>query len=267
MQAEVLARLGRVAEALEVMDDISKIYNVDEHSAAICKAYGSDRCAQVFSLSILWNLQLGNEEKALAMVDYVLNDLLPRMDIINVHNSFLMLWPIYSVLKERGETARMRALLEDFLILPFREYLGQGSYTVFLPVYKPACMLLEICEAEEIEDLDEKVDWVLNDKGNVFSKVLDHGAGNFGKTCNQITAEICLCLAKRVDDLDTKCRLIAKGTALSRLTSKVCNGDYGAAKMPFAYERNQSIRAALELMVVEFNVTEEMLSNKAFQYD
>jgi len=53
MQAEVFARLGKITEAIDTLDVLSKVYRVQEHSSDICKAYGSDRCAQIFSLAAM----------------------------------------------------------------------------------------------------------------------------------------------------------------------------------------------------------------------
>ncbi len=93
MKAEHFARLGKFSEALEVFDVLAKIYDVDKHSAAICKAYGSDRCAQVFSLSVTWNILLGYERKAREICEFVLDNLIGKMDVKNVHNTLMIIFP------------------------------------------------------------------------------------------------------------------------------------------------------------------------------
>lgn len=261
MQAEVFARLGKVCEALESFDLLSKIYNVDEHSAAICKAYGSDRCAQVFSLSAMWCLQLGNEARSVALVEFVIDTLLPKMDLKNVHNSLVLLWPLYSVLKERGQAKKMSALLEKYVFQPFAEYYGEGHTTTFLSLYKPAGMLLEVCEDGAVDKLDEKVNWILNEGAGVFTEFLDSAMGNYGRTCSQVTAEICLCLTRRVSDLSLKLKLVAKGVSLARMTSKLCRGVDDTPKLPFALARNKPIHEALEDMVIDYGVSDEMISS------
>jgi len=261
MQAEVLARLGKVFEALESLDLLSKIYNVDEHSAAVCKTYGSDRCAQVFSLSAMWCLQLGNEARSVALCEFVIDTLLPKMDLKNVHNSLVLLWPLYSVLKERGQAKKMRALLEKYVFQPFAEYYGEGHTTTFLSLYKPAGMLLEVCEDVGIDKLDEKVEWVLSEGAGVFTEFLDSAMGNYGRTCSQVTAEICLCLTRRVSDPDIKLKLVTKGVSLARMTSKLCRGVDDTPKLPFAFERNKPIHEALEDMAIEYGVSDKRISS------
>jgi hypothetical protein len=259
MQAEVFARLGKVSEAVETLDVLSQVYSVEEHSVDVCKAYGSDRCAQIFSLAAMWCLRLGNEERSVELCDFVTEKLLPKMDKKNVHNSLVLLWPLYSVLKERGQATKMRALLDTYLFKPFNEYYGEGRTTVFLSLYRPAGMLLEVCEEGEIEGLCEKVEWVLSEGSGVFSAFLDSAIGNYGRTCSQVTAEICLCLAQRVSDPETKRKLIAKGTALARMTSKLCRGDDELPRLPFAFERCQPVHEALERMAKEFYVSDEII--------
>lgn len=265
MQAETFARLGKVALALKHFELLTQIYDAEKHSDAVCKSYGSDRCAQVFSLSILWNLYIGNEEKAAEMCEFCLNKLLPKLDIKNVHNSMVFLWPLYNYLKEQGQARRMKAILEDFVFKPFRDYYGKDGFTFCLPLYKPAGMLLELCDDGAVEDLDEKVQWAVQDGTGVFSDMFDNAMGNYGSTCTQVTGEICLRLAKLVDDPLIRRELIIKGIVLGRFTHNLCVDKDGTIKMPFTLGRNQNIVQSLEEMALEFGVTEEMVKQKKIE--
>lgn len=263
MKAEHFARLGKLSESLDVFHLLAEIYNVDKHSAAICKAYGSDRCAQVFSLSVTWNLLLGNERKAKETCDFVLNNLLGKMDLRNVHNTLMILYPILFVMKDWGEAKRMRRLLNEMIVTPFYEHYGDGGSTPLVFLYKPLDMLLEVCEEGNIDDLSEKVDWILQEGNGLLGDFIDRTMGTSGRTGASITAEICLCLARRVDDIQKKQQLIAKGAALARRSDQVCLRD---PKMPFAHAQTVPVLTALEEMVVEFNIPEDMISQKAFDY-
>jgi len=64
MQADTLNRFGEVDKALDIQLRLTKLYNFDDHSAGICRAYGSDRAAQTFSSSALWLEQSGHTAKA-----------------------------------------------------------------------------------------------------------------------------------------------------------------------------------------------------------
>jgi hypothetical protein len=262
MQAETCARLGKVSMALKHFDQLSKTYDVEKHSDAVCKSYGSDRCAQVFSLSVLWNLHIGNEEKASELCEFCLSELLPKMNIRNVHNSMVFLWPLYNYLKERGEAKRMRAILEEFVFQPFQDYYGKNGFTFCLPLYKPAGMLLELCDDASSSDISDKVNWALEECTGVFSDMFDNAMGNYGSTCTQVTCEICRCLAKRVADPDLRRELIVKGIILGRFTHNLCIDKEGTIKMPFTLGRNQHILQDLEAMALEFGVTEEMIKLK-----
>jgi len=262
MQAEVIARLGNVALALEHFDRLSEIYNVEQHSNEVCKSYGSDRSAQIFSLSVLWNLHIGNEKQALELCEFCLKELLPKMDIKNVHNSMIFLWPLYQVLWERGQVKRMRTILEDFVFKPFQGHYGTGGFTFCLPLYKPAAMLLEIYDDDAVYDIEEKVNWVLQDGAGVFTDMFDNAMGNYGSTASQVTSEICLCLARKIDCPEVKRDLIIKGTALARTVKILCQGEDGTIKMRFTLDRTLRLIHALEKIAEECGVTEEMIQNK-----
>jgi len=263
MKAEHLARLGKVHEAFDSLRILDDIYDVDKHSVAVCKAYGSDRCAQAISVSVLWNLQLGRVEKARETCDFVLNKLFGKMDLRNVHNTMMILYPIFFVMKDWGHAQKMRKLLNKSIVKPFYEHFGEGGSTPLLILYKPLDMLFEVCQEGEVHDLSGKVDWILEGRNGILGDFIDLSMGTFGRTGASITGEICLHLARRIEDLDKKRQLLAKGTALARRSICICLRD---PKMPFAYNQTEPVHQALEEMVVEFDVPEDMITNKTFDY-
>ena len=88
MEAETLGRLGNFEQALEVVERIKSIYNIETQHAAICKAYASDRVAQSFSHSVNFNNYLGRTQAALETCSYVVEEIIPKSDPKNVHNAF-----------------------------------------------------------------------------------------------------------------------------------------------------------------------------------
>jgi len=76
-----------------------------------------------------------------------------------------------------------------------------------------------------------------------------------------VTAEICLCLTRRVSDPDIKLKLVTKGVSLARMTSKLCRGVDDTPKLPFAFERNKPIHEALEDMAIEYGVSDKRISS------
>lgn len=77
MQAETFGRLGNFDQALQSLQRIKEIYNIETQHSDICKAYGSDRVAQAFSHSINWYRVVGRLDAALVTCNYVINSLLP----------------------------------------------------------------------------------------------------------------------------------------------------------------------------------------------
>ena len=85
MEGETLGRLGDFEQALESLEHIKSIYNIETQHDAICKAYGSDRVAQIFAHSINWNKALGRIGAALDTCNYIVEELIPKCDPKNVH--------------------------------------------------------------------------------------------------------------------------------------------------------------------------------------
>jgi hypothetical protein len=54
MQAEMYGNLRDFPHAFEAFEELKRNYDVDKHSAEICAAYGSDRSAQCYGLSVFW---------------------------------------------------------------------------------------------------------------------------------------------------------------------------------------------------------------------
>lgn len=107
MQGETKARLGKYQEALASFEQLKDSYIPEEHSEGISSAYGTDRSAQCYSQSALWHLMLGNVDDALRMCEYVIEELLPKMDPKNVLNSCELILPLIRILKNCGQEKRM----------------------------------------------------------------------------------------------------------------------------------------------------------------
>jgi hypothetical protein len=185
---------------------------------------------------------------------------------VTIFLMFLILLLIISVIfvmKDWGEAKRMRRLLNEMVVTPFYEHFGEGGSTPLLLLYKPLDILLEVCEEENISDLPGTVDWVLQKGNGLLGDFIDRTMGTSGRTGASITAEICLCLARTVEDNQKKCQLVAKGTALARRSNLICLRD---PKMPFAHAQTAPVLKALEEMVAELHVPEDMITQKAFDY-
>uniref|UniRef100_A0A7S4N5B2 Uncharacterized protein n=1 Tax=Odontella aurita TaxID=265563 RepID=A0A7S4N5B2_9STRA len=248
MQAEVHAQAGRWEEALESFNELEQIYDA-KYSGAICKAYGSDRSAQAYSLSCLWLMHVGDEKGATARCDFVINAILPKMDPKNVHNSVCLLFPVIRILKDRGQARRISDVFQSQVIENFDEHFGEGAVTPCLLIFKPLRLLLELYSCEESffarSDLNELAVWLLEGQNGTCSELLDSAMMNFGWSPHSITADLCLCLSKLVpyqigEQLRAKCLDL-----VLRAAAKLCD-ENGKVHNRAAFEENDRIFSDLE---------------------
>lgn len=137
MEGETLGRLGLFEEAIERLDMIRTIYDIDTQHAAICKSYGSDRVAQAFAHSVNWNTVLGRSDEVSKTCKYILETLAPKSDSKNVHNSFCLLYSTIIAMKENGSANEARNVLTSLVVEPFDENFGPGGSTYSKPLFYP----------------------------------------------------------------------------------------------------------------------------------
>lgn len=223
MQAEMYGRLQDFPSAFAAFEQLKENYDAEKLTAEICKHYGSDRSAQCYSLSTLWNLQQNDLYVAKETCDYIFHHLMPKMDLKNVHNSAIMLYPTVWVMKGLGLYMEMLEIFVNYVVEPFDEHLGEGAFTFCLPVYDPIMMLLDLCDTEEgeCENFEDFVAWALEEENLRFGTVINCSLGGFGRDCNSIAAEICLLLASR-DEFnhgtmrETQEKLVTNGLVIAR---------------------------------------------------
>ena len=228
MQAEMYGNLKNFTLAFEAFEELKRNYDAEKLSVDICAAYGSDRSAQCFGLSALWYMQLGDRVAAARTCRYIFESLMPKMDMKNVHNSAIMIYPTIWVMKDLGKCAEVLEIFVKFVVEPFDKYLGEGAFTFALPVYDPVMMLLDLCEnkdSDECENLEDFVSWALEEENLRFGTVINNALGGYGRDCNSIASEICLLLALRKefdDDFDdaekaeTRATLVMNGLVIAR---------------------------------------------------
>jgi hypothetical protein len=198
MQCEMLGRLRQYDAALEIQSQLASIYSPEDHSASMCEHYSTDRAAQSFSLSALWQVYVGEKSIALETCWFVFNNLFPEMEIKNVSNSFAIIYPLLWVLKDNNYTAAARDNFIRFVVEPFDEYFSDGRSTLFLPVFDPILMVLTLLINEDTEAISEILEWALNEENLRFGTVINCSLGNLGRCADSISAEICILLAKRI---------------------------------------------------------------------
>jgi hypothetical protein len=218
MEADVMGRLGDFDAALEKVDQILKIYDAGKHSTAIFRSYGSNKVEQTISLCALWKLDIGDEHGSLKLCRFVIEAILPKMDEKNVENSFELVYPILWVLKESGRSRMARRLFQTFVAQPFEEYAGAGGTSCDVLVQRSIIMLLELSENSEIEKekFAQYVRWASDEENLRFDNARKMKAANRGRCLEAVNAEICLLLAKRVNDTATACVLVRNGLSIAR---------------------------------------------------
>jgi tetratricopeptide (TPR) repeat protein len=213
MQGEIYGRLGNYDKAFAVKEQMHLVYDPETMSESLCKDYGSDRSAQLYCVSILWYRARGQNAEALEMCWYIINDLIPKMDKRNVHNSMMMMYPVLWTLKDNGFATEARKHFTRIVVDAFDKYYGDGRSTFCLPLYDPILMLLNLAGGGKVtpESHGEFIEWALNEQNLRFGTVLNCSTGNFGRCADSITAEICYLLALRLDDGEEKRALVLSG--------------------------------------------------------
>jgi tetratricopeptide (TPR) repeat protein len=213
MQGEMYGRLGIYDKAFAAKKQMHFFYVPATMSECLCQDYGSDRCAQLYCVSILWHQARGQNAKALEMCWFVINELIPKMDEHNVHNSMMMMYPVIWTLKENDFVTEAREHFTRIVVAAFDKYYGDGRSTFFLPLYDPILMLLDLAEGDKVnpESHGEYIEWALDEKNLRFGIVLNRSTGNLGRCADTITAEICYLLALQLDDGEDKRALVLSG--------------------------------------------------------
>ena len=99
MLGEFYCRHGKYEEALLCHERLKKVYNVKKHSALVVEEYASDRSAQNFGISANCLYRLGRKDEAINLTNLILSNIMPQMDVKNVHNSMVMIYPTLWIMK------------------------------------------------------------------------------------------------------------------------------------------------------------------------
>jgi hypothetical protein len=231
MHAETMAKLGKFESALSVHSQLRTVYVPELHSEGICNSYGSDRAAQSIGLSAVWLMEVGKEEEALETCDLVINELLPKMDIRNVHNSYMLMFPILLIMQSHGKSLVAYKLFKEYVVDAFDQHFGEGGSTPSRFLHKPMLMFLDLDGNQErdVMDFASYLHWALRENNIRFGARNNIPGLSFGRLHDCISASICLLLAKRVEcERGTKKHLVVSALAVCRdavaLATKVKSG-------------------------------------------
>ena len=265
MQSEILAKENRFDDALEAFASMKTIYDVHKHSDMVSKHYGTDRCAQAYAFSALWYIEVGKEELGMRTCEYVLEEILDKMDPSNVLNFNVMLLPIIKILKSKGGAKRARELYQTYVIANYEKHFKDGQKTPAKPLMKPMMLLLKICEeCGPYKGMDADIEYMAEDDNGTVPPMLDNIYTSLCWSMSSLSAEICLLLAERLAernaditnqvDLALTKMLIRKGASLARKADAKLKDEEGGIKLMLAYETHEPVMRRLEALVSEYGV-------------
>jgi hypothetical protein len=249
MQSETFHRVGRFDDAIQCHLKLREVYNVDEHSAGVVASYASDRCAQNFGCAANCYVRLVQIDKALEIADFIEYQIMPKMDLQNVHNSAVMVYPILWIWKDQRMTERSLRVFEKYVKEPFEKYFAKDCSTPFLPAFKPTQVLLDISmymEGKKSSFDESYFDWAMDFSNLECPMTIDISIGNFSRSPMSISAEICLELSKLTKDEEKRKILLKNGVKLAELSMIGCDGKDGNAKNITAYVQIKPVQVALQ---------------------
>merc|ERR1712048_1144531 len=109
--------------------EMHRVYSCGSYSQEISASYGSDRAVQCYGVATIWYALLGKKEKVESLTDYVLNNLLPQLDLKAVHNTFMLLFPVLCTMKRRGMFQEARHVFSVNITEKFKQHFGEGKFS------------------------------------------------------------------------------------------------------------------------------------------
>ena len=224
MQAEFYTRQEQFEDALYCHEKLKRVYDVKKHSALVVEAYASDRSAQNYGNGANCLYRLGRVEESLELCFLVLDHIMPQMDLKNVHNSMIMIYPILWILQSEKMPQRALLALEQFVFEPFGLYFGEKGKSPLLVLYKPLKALFSnlMFMLGEIDSFDDDlIAWACQPDTLNFVNAIDNAMANYGRCGSSIGAEVCLLLSKHTHGQNTfRKQLIEKGWVLAQKAMK-----------------------------------------------
>jgi len=217
-QMDLFRRYGDIQKAVAVQSLLYEIYDHEVHTNKLQEIYGSDDAAVSFSYAAMWNWELGNKDAALDACRFVIGKLMPKMDRSNVHQSFMVMYPVVLVMKSYDVAVQARKHFDRLVVKPFGTFFGEGKSSFFLPVYEPIMMLLHLASFSDMDEdtLEEYTEWALDRDRLCFGTLANRRLGALGRCADSLSAEICFLLADRIQDEETRHILIEHGKEIGQ---------------------------------------------------
>lgn len=217
-QMDHFQRSGSMKEAATIQNLLYKFYDHATHTKKLRATYGSDEAATSFSNSAIWHWKLGDKEAALDACRFVIGKLMPKTDHSDVHQSFVIMYPVVLVMMSYDVAVQARKHFDRLVVKPFNAFFGEGKSSFFLPVYEPIMMLLHLIGSPELDEdiLEEYTEWALDRDRLSFGTLANRRLGGLGRCADSLSAEICFLLAEHVEDEGTRDVLIEHGKEIAQ---------------------------------------------------
>jgi len=270
MKAAFLGNNQQYENALEIVELIKSKYVAEEHSCGISESYGSDRVVQIISQSAVWEYALGKKDNAMSTCNYVVEDLLPKMDLTNSLNSTELLIPVMSIFKVMGGKEKaIHALFHENIIQPFHEHYGEKGNTPWMALHRPMTVLLELLiteddrEGKEMQhdlvydnekNVQEEAEWFLEGGNGEYIEIFQVLSLALGWHVNTITCEACLLLAQKIGPTNQTLypRLLSKALILAKHTIKqMRDSDTDKIICLVAYKMHVPILREIEVFIAK----------------
>lgn len=215
---DLYLRHDDMTKAVGIQKVLYNVYDHVEHNKRLKETYGSDEAALSFSNSAMWHLQLGDKEASLDACRHVIGKLMPKMDRSDVHQSFVMMYPVVLVMKDVGVAVQARKHFDRLVVKPFSAFFGEGKSSFFLPVYEPVMMLLHLVGSPDLDEdtLEEYAEWALDRDRLSFGTLANRRLGTLGRCADSLSAEICFLLAERIEEEETRRVLTEHGKEIGQ---------------------------------------------------
>jgi tetratricopeptide (TPR) repeat protein len=197
IEATKFARLGQFKEAVECVDKILSLYDVESHGPDMIVEYGSDFALAAIAESVHWLYLSEQHQKAEEQAEMIMDELLPLLDPVEVDDTMLVVLPLIQVLMLLDRAKDADWLLKNFIINPYQES-GQTSF--WSPLFNPLAYVLEVVLMEETEQYDHDIledleVWVLDENSSMYDIELERKA-------HTLMGELCWRLAYNKEEDD-----------------------------------------------------------------
>merc|ERR1712194_852868 len=172
--------------------------------------------AQAFSHSVNFNNALGRTSAALDACNFVVEQIIPKSNPKNVHNTYCLVFAIAIFLKENGLAMEAYDIFKTNVVDAFDKYFGQEGSTYSKPMFRPILTLLDLQgkDNQDVEKIDEYMAWSLNEINLDEKLPYEMTWASFSASPKAILGESFFSLAKRQEGTESRSRLIQGAASL-----------------------------------------------------